>query len=104
MARRGTRGKGLAEVQRLEDGRLNLFLSNFSVTNGPDLVVVLSRDPEGSQGSVADGLILSSLKANNGNQNYAIPEGTDSSRYASVIIYCKSFPTVFAHARLEVQQ
>jgi hypothetical protein len=32
------------QLQRLADGSLNLFPSNFSVTNGPDLVVVLSED------------------------------------------------------------
>jgi hypothetical protein len=81
----------------------NLFLSDFS-TNGPDLVVVLSTDPEGSRGSVSSGLTLGELKANNGNQNYAIPDGTDVSAYRSVIIYCKSFPTVFAYASLEGAQ
>jgi hypothetical protein len=96
----GHEGSGDAEIQRLADGSLNLFLSNFSVTNGPDLVVVLSEDPAGSRGSVSGGLTLDALKANNGNQNYAIPAGTDVSRFKSVIIYCKSFPTVFAYATL----
>ncbi|HEX6030393.1 MAG TPA: DM13 domain-containing protein [Tepidiformaceae bacterium] len=98
----GHQGSGRAELQRVSGGMLNLFLSNFSVTNGPDLVVVLSTDPEGSRGSVSSGLTLGALKANNGSQNYAIPEGTDVSVFRSVIIYCKSFPTVFAYAPLEV--
>jgi hypothetical protein len=96
----GHEGSGTAELQRLTGGSLNLFLSNFSVTNGPDLVVVLSEDPAGSRSSVSTGLTLDALKANNGNQNYEIPAGTDLSRFKSVIIYCKSFPTVFAYATL----
>ncbi len=96
----GHEGSGTAEIQRLADGRLNVFLSNFSVTNGPDLVVVLSEDPAGSRDSVSSGLTLDALKANNGNQNYEIPAGTDVSRFKSVIIYCKSFPTIFAYATL----
>jgi hypothetical protein len=96
----GHEGSGTAELQRLADGSLNLFLSNFSVTNGPDLVVVLSEDPAGSRDSVSGGLTLDALKANNGNQNYTIPQGTDLSRFKSVIIWCKSFPTVFAYATL----
>lgn len=96
----GHEGSGIAELQRLAGGGLNLFLSNFSVTNGPDLVVVLSEDPAGSRGSVSGGLTLDALKANNGNQNYEIPAGTDLIRFKSVIIYCKSFPTVFAYATL----
>lgn len=98
----GHHGAGTAQLQRLADGRLNLFLSNFSVTNGPDLVVVLSTDPSGSKSSVSSGLTLDSLKANNGNQNYGIPAGTDLARFNSVIVYCKSFPTVFAFATLEM--
>ncbi|MGH7754630.1 MAG: DM13 domain-containing protein, partial [Gemmatimonadales bacterium] len=99
----GHQGSGAAELQRLAGGKLNLFLSNFSVTNGPDLVVVLSEDPGGSRASVSGGLTLDKLKANNGNQNYEIPAGTDIGRFKSVIIYCKTFPTVFAYATLEAK-
>ena len=98
----GHHGAGTAQLQRLADGRLNLFLSNFSVTNGPDLVVVLSTDPAASKSSVSSGLTLDSLKANNGNQNYGIPAGTDLTPFKSVIVYCKSLPTVFAFATLKV--
>ena len=100
----GHQGSGSAQLQRLADGKLNLFLSNFAVTNGPDLVVVLSPDAGGSRDSVADGVVLGALKANNGNQNYAVPAGLDAAAFKSVIIYCKSFPTVFAYATLEVQR
>jgi len=94
----GHDGDGLAEVQRLADGSLNLFLSNFSVTNGPDLFVVLARDPGGNYG---DGdLVLGPLKANNGNQNYEIPAGTDLSLYGSVLIWCRAFNVDFAFATL----
>jgi hypothetical protein len=97
----GHRGSGEAELQRLPDGTLNLFLRNFSVTSGPDLVVILSNDPEGGRGSVGSGLSLGALKANNGNQNYTVPAGADLAQFRSVIIWCKSFPTVFAYATLE---
>lgn len=100
----GHQGSGRAELQRLPDGSLNLYLSEFAVTNGPDLVVILSDDVGGGKGSVAGGLSLGALKANNGNQNYAIPATTDVEPYASVIIYCKSFPTVFAYAALVARE
>jgi hypothetical protein len=100
----GHQGSGQAELQRLPDGSLILYLSEFAVTNGPDLVVILSDDAGGGKGSVAGGVSLGALKANNGNQNYAIPAATEVRRYASVIIYCKSFPTVFAYARLEASE
>lgn len=92
-------GSGTAEVQRLADGSLNLRLANFSVTSGPDLIVYLSPSADDY---VTGGINLGELKANNGNQNYAIPAGTDLSGVKSVVIWCKSFPTVFAYATLEV--
>lgn len=64
-------------------------------------MVILSTDANGSRGSVGSGLSLGALIATDGNQNYGIPAGTDLSKYRSVIIYCKSFPTVFAYAPLE---
>lgn len=67
--------------------------------NGPDLYVYLSPDPDG----YVDGAIeLGRLKADRGNQNYALPPGalTDPSRAASVVIWCKQFSALFATAPL----
>jgi hypothetical protein len=97
----GHDGSGTVELQRLRDGSLNLLLKGFSVTNGPDLQVVLSRSADGDYG---DGdLVIQKLKANNGTQNYAIPDGTDPSAYRTVIIWCRPFDVTFAYAILEVQ-
>ena len=94
----GHDGSGGVEVQRLADGSLNVFISSLSVTNGPDLFVVLSRDPGGDY---ADGdLVLEALSANHGNQNYAIPAGTDVSQFRSVVIWCRAFDVTFAYATL----
>ena len=94
----GHNGSGIAQIIRLEDGGLVLRVEEFSVTNGPDLVVVLSPDDDG----YADGsLNLGALKATDGNFNYDIPAGTDLSQYRSVVVWCQSFPTTFAYATLE---
>ena len=94
----GHNGAGIAQVIRTEDGDLVLRVEEFSVTNGPDLVVVLSPD----DGGYADGsLTLGELKATDGNFNYDIPAGTDLSQYKSVVVWCRSFPTTFAFAPLE---
>jgi hypothetical protein len=94
----GHDGSGFAEVQRLPDGSLNLFLSEFSVTNGPDLFVVLTRDPGGEY---SDGdLVLEVLRANNGNQNYALPADIDISQWGAVLIWCRQFDVEFAFATL----
>lgn len=97
----GHMGTGAVEVQRLPDGKLNIFIGNLSVTNGPDLFIVLNRSDDGDY---SDGdLVLERLKANNGSQNYALPDGTDVSKYRSVSIWCRQFDTTFSYAKLEVQ-
>jgi electron transfer DM13 len=93
----GHNGEGIARIIRTEDGKLVLRVEEFSVTNGPDLIVVLSPDDDG----YADGsLNLGALKATDGNFNYEIPAGTDLTKYRSAVVWCQSFPTTFAYATL----
>ncbi|MGQ0794981.1 MAG: DM13 domain-containing protein [Nitrosopumilaceae archaeon] len=87
--------QGQARVISLEDGSDVLRLENFESTNGPDLYVYLSTDDKAT-----DYVNLGRLKANNGNQNYNIPDGTDLSRYDSVLIWCKQFSVLFGTAKL----
>ncbi|MGI0082571.1 MAG: DM13 domain-containing protein, partial [Nitrosopumilaceae archaeon] len=76
--------EGVTKIVSLEDGSYILRLENFKSTNGPDLYVYLSTDT-----SASDYVSLGRLKANNGNQNYEIPEGTDLSKYDTILIWCK---------------
>jgi hypothetical protein len=85
-------GSGVASVIRLVDGSLVLSLTDFEVTNGPDLRVTLF---DGS-----DYFDLGALKGNIGNQNYEVPHGTDLSAFESVVIWCRAFDVPFAVARL----
>lgn len=102
----GHTGRGQARVIRGADGSHLLRLEDFSVTNGPDLFVVLSTDPKGSRASAADPSArnLGALKATDGNLNYPIPAGIDVTAYQSVIIYCRAFRVVFAIATLHPAQ
>jgi len=88
--------EGVAKVISLEDGSNVLRLENFRSTNGPDLYVYLATDEKAT-----DFVSLGRLKANNGNQNYNIPEGTDLSKYDSVLIWCKQFSVLFGNAELK---
>src|ERR671919_1463256 len=90
--------EGLAKVIRLDDASMFLRLENFKATNGPDLYVYLATD-----NSASDFVDLGRLKGNIGNQNYDIPEGTDFSRYDTVLIWCKAFSVLFGSAKLEPQ-
>ena len=97
------KGSGRATVYLLPDGELLLRVEEFSVTNGPDLHLLLSGHPDpDSRSEVKDqGYIdLGKLKGNKGNQNYPIPAGTDVSQYQSVVVYCKPFHVIFSVAPL----
>jgi hypothetical protein len=90
--------EGLAKVIRLDNVSTILRLENFKATNGPDLYVYLATN-----NSASDFVNLGRLKGNIGNQNYDIPEGTDLSRYDTVLIWCKAFSVLFGGAKLEPQ-
>ena len=78
------------------EGKSNVLrLENFKSTNGPDLYVYLSTDKMAS-----DYVSLGKLKANNGNQNYEIPNDVDLSKYNNVLIWCKTFGVLFGNAEL----
>ena len=87
--------EGQSKVIFSDDGREILRLEDFKSTNGPDLYVYLSTDTDAT-----DIVNLGKLKANVGNQNYEIPEGTDLKKYNKVLIWCKSFSVLFGSSEL----
>lgn len=100
------KGSGQAAIYQLADGSHVLRFEAFSVTNGPDLHVLLSSHPAPtSSEEVMQGYLdLGSLKGNIGSQNYTLPAGTDISQFKSVVIYCQPFQVVFATALLSNNQ
>ena len=89
--------EGLAKVIPLDDGGLTVLrLENFKSTNGPNVHLYLATDKTAS-----NFIDLGRLKANNGNQNYNIPVGTDLSKYNLVLIWCKDFSVLFGSAQLK---
>jgi len=92
--------EGTAKVVPLKQEDTNILrLENLKVTNGPDLYVYLSTDK-----SASDIVNLGKLKANNGNQNYNVPVGTDLTKYDTVLIWCKAFSVLFGSVELKSQQ
>jgi hypothetical protein len=87
--------QGVAKVIPIEGGSNVLRLEDLVVTNGPDLYVYLSTDKSSS-----DFVNLGRLKANIGNQNYPIPDGTDMTKYDTVLIWCRAFSVLFGSAEL----
>ena len=94
------KGSGKATIYRLADGSSVLRFEDLSVTNGPDLHVLLLEDPGGRDKNVGY-IDLGSLKGNRGNQNYPVPDGVDASIYRGVMIYCQPFHVIFSTAKLE---
>ena len=89
--------EGLSKIILLGDGSTILRLENFKSTNGPNVHVYLSTDKTAS-----NFIDLGRLKANNGNQNYNIPNGTDLAKYSMVLIWCKDFSVLFGSAELKM--
>jgi Electron transfer DM13 len=93
-------GRGSAAVVTLASGGQRLTLTDFETDNGPDLRVYLVKGPVRSDGDVSDPVDLGRLKGNIGNQQYAIPDGTDVAAYSTVVIWCRAFSVSFAQADL----
>lgn len=88
--------EGEAKVIPFQNENSNILrLENLRVTNGPDLYVYLATDKTAS-----DFVNVGKLKANNGNQNYDIPAGTDLTNYDTVLIWCRPFSVLFGSAEL----
>lgn len=92
---------GTARIVRTVD-RLVLRLEGFRTSNGPDLVVYLSRKPAtlGDHDYGTQFISLGKLKGNIGDQNYAIPAGTDITMFHSAAIWCRRFSVGFGVAPL----
>ena len=96
-------GEGSATVYDLGDGSRVLRFEDFEVTNGPDLRVLVTPDPnpfDHAALAAAGYTELGRLKGNIGNQNYDIPPDVDTDSIGSVIIYCKPFAVIFSVAPL----
>jgi hypothetical protein len=93
---------GDALLVKLGDGSRILRFENLMAENGPDLRVYLSAAPPSSNGPAFndDYVELGELKGNLGDQNYAIPDDVDLSKYGTPVIWCKRFEVGFAVADL----
>ncbi|MFD9734669.1 DM13 domain-containing protein [Umezawaea sp. NPDC059074] len=94
---------GSATLVRLADGGHAVQFEALDTSDGPDLYVYLS-DKASTAGEAEFGrgfTSLGKLKANQGNQVYAIPADADLSGVRSVVIWCQRFSAGFAVAPLE---
>ncbi len=99
------KGEGSAAIYRVGQ-ELVLRLDQFKVTNGPDLYVILTKQPSPrTRADIERGYIeVAKLKGNLGGQNYVLPQGVHVDDYRAVVIYCKMFHVVFSTATLQASQ
>lgn len=90
-------GRGTARLIETSPGSFTVRLEDFAVRNGPDLYLYLSPS---AKGYAAGSIEIGRLKADKGNQNYALKAGTDLTAVRSVVIWCKQFAVLFATAPL----
>ncbi|OKH98607.1 hypothetical protein A6A06_30090 [Streptomyces sp. CB02923] len=93
---------GTARTLRLADGGRVVRLEDLKTSEGPDVRVYLSHRSaaEAAKGLGADAVELGGLKGSLGNQNYAVPAGTDPAGFRSVVIWCQRFSVSFGAADL----
>ena len=96
--------QGSGKVEIIETGGKSVVrFTDFEVTNGPDLFVMLAKK-KGLKNSDdvknSSFVELQPLKGNIGNQNYQLPAGLKVEDYGSVVVWCKQFGVLFASAEL----
>ncbi len=96
------KGAGTATLYRLPDGTHLLRFEDFTVTNGPQLHVLLANhaDPANRNDLESGYVDLGGLKGNVGSQNYEIGADIAIDSVQSIVIYCKPFHVVFSTAPL----
>ena len=95
---------GIATIYRLADGGRILRFTNFSTSNGPDVHVYLVAAENAKDSATvknADFIDLGKMKGNIGDQNYALENGLDLSKYRTVSVWCKRFAVNFGAAPLK---
>lgn len=73
-----------------------LRFENFSVVNGPDVNVYLSKTSQ-----FKDVIDLGDLKATQGNINYELGEDVNLNEYKFVLIWCVKYAVLFGYAEVK---
>ena len=94
------KGSGAAKLIADANGHKLLRLENFQVTNGPDLYVYLTKNPQPTKNksSLGDFINLGRLKGNVGDQNYEIAASQNTDGYNTAVIWCQRFGALFSYA------
>jgi hypothetical protein len=78
------------------EDKKTLRFEEFSVVNGPDVNVYLSKTPV-----FQDVIDLGDLKATSGNVNYELDAAVDTKEYKYVLIWCVRYAVLFGYAEIK---
>ena len=93
----GPYGSVMGRVKIYEkDSAYSLVLDSFSVNNGPDLHVYLSKEIQ-----PVNFIDLGKLKSVSGTQVYNIPGVPDFMQFKYALIHCQQFNHLFGNANLQ---
>jgi hypothetical protein len=77
-------------------GKRVLRFEDFSIVNGPDVNVYLSKTPE-----FKDVIDLGDLKGTQGSMNYDLDPAVDTKEYKYVLVWCVKFAVLFGYAEVK---
>lgn len=87
---------GRASILKDSTGNSLLRFEDFSVINGPDVNVYLSKTA-----SFQNVIDLGDLKGTKGNINYDFDDSINTDEYKFVLVWCKEFASLFGSAELK---
>lgn len=94
----GNNVNGKAEIYEKNGTYTLVFNENFTVSNGPDLYVYVSKEQQPSQF-----ISLGKLKSVNGGQTYTFTSTVNFEEYKYAVIHCQQYNHLFSYASLQKQ-
>ena len=92
----GTNINGKAEIFEKNGTFTLVFDENFSVSNGPDLYVYVSKEQQPLQF-----VSLGKLKSVNGGQTYTFTSSVNFDEYKYAVVHCQQYNHLFSYALLQ---
>ena len=92
----GNNVNGKAEIYEKNGTYALVFDDKFTVSNGPDLYVYVSKEQQPSQF-----ISLGKLKSVNGGQTYTFTSTVNFEEYKYAVVHCQQYNHLFSYALLE---
>lgn len=92
----GNNVNGKAEIYEKDGIQTLVFNNNFTISNGPDLYVYVSKEQQPSQF-----ISLGKLKSVNGGQIYTFTGSVNFDDYKYAIVHCQQYNHLFSYALLQ---